>query len=754
MKSQHFSKSLLAVSLSSALTVLALGAVGTANAARIPLTLDAAEEYLADEENRVSAGAQFQTESSGSTSGRNQWNGLNHRSNNAVVDANYAARDRESGWSVDAKRLGTSIPEVDVEWNNYGTLKVEAGVQRFRHLTNENSMVLPAGKFPESDTVEGVTAALVPTDVEQVRDVYELDTVWRPASAWRLSADYELQHRKGNQLTNSFEHRGATTNQRQIEYSLDEEHHRLDLAAQWADKTTTSRFSYKLSHFENHNPFVVSTMWKAPKPDNGLNEPAAARYAVPLDPSSTMHTASWDGTHVFGGHTVVSGALAYSWLDPQDPVYDGNEGTQGVQAYRDWYVNELDYIGRVDMPSIDLAVTSSAFDNWRLKASYGWRRYDQSMDRLPYAYFGDKDQSGDLLYAWRDPNHTIQKLKGSAAYSFGGGLSTRFYANWKRKDYAQVVDTVESWTLGGEVRQRMSSALSGKAGYAYTKRTADDWMIYGRLRNFTNPDVDAGTVEEIGGTADFRSYNKTPWAYAAYDEHALYGSAATQLTDALTLSGTTRVYTRSYNRDGVEDTLLNGMQKANGQSVSLDLDWTVSRNLSLYAFYGFDRLKNDVGQTYSPQEANLVGHPQDDLVLWGKTKSTDITHTLGLGFDWHPEAKPVELSAQYVLSFDSTRNGSPWKYHQDGYQTSQGKLTDTDFGWIEDASYRTHYLEGRVTWHATKSWDVTAWAAYERATSSDIKWSGEAMSSTVLDLRQSDNWSDALVYVGVTYKLP
>lgn len=77
----------------------------------------------------------------------------------------------------------------------------------------------------------------------------------------------------------------------------------------------------------------------------------------------------------------------------------------------------------------------------------------------------------------------------------------------------------------------------------------------------------------------------------------------------------------------------------------------------------------------------------------------------------------------------------------------------------DEAEYKSHYAEAKTSWRLAKSWTLEGTALYGKVDSSDylrsgVYPSGLSENPNGTDLRESADYSAALVYVGVRYDLP
>ncbi len=385
--------------------------------------------------------------------------------------------------------------------------------------------------------------------------------------------------------------------------------------------------------------------------------------------------------------TTLSFAAGYAWNKADDDAFEA--ATTGFVSYEDRNVE-------TKIPTFDVAFLSRPLKDLSVSAKYGYCKYDYSANESMYLKNDD----------FHDQTYSQHKLSADAVYSFGKGYSLKAWGSMLGKEYESVIEGNTEWKTGLELRKRMSSALSGKASYQYTNRTAEDWRAYGSTFNHT----------EIGWF---------PWSYAAYDEHRLRADLYTQPTESLSLGFNGSVYTRDYDKGNALETA-SGFGSSKGWRLGVDADWAINRDFSVFAFYAYDHQKFDRDNVTNVNLANA---------------EKDSSHTIGVGFDVHPELRPWSFSLQYVWSIDKSKSGY---------------LAATDH---DEAEYKSHYAEAKASWRLAKSWTLEGTALYGKVDSSDylrsgVYPSGLSENPNGTDLRESADYSAALVYVGVRYDLP
>lgn len=575
---------------------------GTALAGtQIPLTVeDAMRVAAADQHNSVAVGARA-TQTNGSETTFNAWNGAYDSSASADVDMNIRGGDAANQWTIEGRDVGTEIPEVRMGFDRVGTFGVEAGYQRFRHFSKDDA------HFYATDGTD-----IGHKDIDQIRDVYRIGGYWSATDNLDVRAAYQLDDRRGSNLVSLAQGiYGSTFN---TAGEIDDQHHQVDVSTEWNFNAISLEASYYLSKYDNNQPVIKRSL-------NGSS------YGLAVDPSNTLHRIGLDGLWQISDTSTLSVSAGYSWNKLEDDTFEAVSFD-----YANTLINDPNYDAETKIPTFDIAYTAHPWEDLSVSAKYGYRKVDNSVDSHGFSYETGVSWPSQASYSFKDMSRTEHKLAADAIYNLGQGYSVKAWGAMLDKSYENTIEGNTEWKAGLELRKRMSSTLSGKVSYQFTDRTAEDWRVTeGNLAN--------------------DSY----WSLAAYTEHELKLDLNTSLTDALMLGFSTSVYTRDYGDTEGSDGRFYGVDEAKGFRLGLDGDWTISRDWSIFAFYEFDYQKfgnNTEGLTALEDDGN---HQFATTVL---KDNKDMTHTFGLGVDLHPELKPWALKLQYVYSFDKTKTSA------------------------------------------------------------------------------------------------
>jgi hypothetical protein len=330
-----------------------------------------------------------------------------------------------------------------------------------------------------------------------------------------------------------------------------------------------------------------------------------------------------------------------------------------------------------------------------------------------------------------DVDYTQHKFSGDAVYSFGHGYSLKAYGSWMRRSYDddsiqkgssyKTLDHTDTYKVGLQFRKRMSELISGTLGYEYSGRSADEW----------------GTL-----SGSYAALNN-PWNMAGYNQNQLKGTLVLTPTDRVTLTANGSVYSRDYTRhyEGDNNSVFAGLMEARGFTLGLDADFTLTRSLSVFAFYDMDYRKNEVGGDAwkGPRGSSTLTYYDRNFT------AKDIEHTIGLGFDVHPEQARWRFSMQYVYGLAKTK----WDMQQTGVSES---VLD-----VPDDEWRTHYLLVKGSYELNRQWTLNGTAVWGRRSSNDYRQLGTYINDgdhyqSWADITSSPNYNAGAFYVGVTYK--
>lgn len=621
------------------------GAGGALAYGQIPLTLEEARAAAeADRVQSIRVGAEIETDHGASTAGAKSWNGYGSRRGGADVDLSLSGGDEAEGWSLRGDNLGTPVPHVKADYEKAGSFALEGEVRRMRHLTAENA-ALAAG----------------PADLETVRDVYRIAGRWLPSHNTEVRAAYQMDVRDG---TGAVLKRGTGNNV--YANDIDDAHHQAQAEFEYLGSGWRFATAYELSKFEND---ATPKLFFTTDADTGEVKVSGARA---LDPSNTFQQVKADASFNVSKATRLSVAAGYAWSRLDDDVINSTTGavSGGTKV-------------EARVPSFSAGIVSTPLPQLRVELDYSFRRYDKTAEVSGGVYTTDQDYSEN-------------KLDGSAVLALGSGWSAKAYGRYRHRSEDQVVESVQTYAGGVELRKRLSAALSGSLGLEVSGQTARDW-------------IDAQGV----------SREATPWDRLGYSQSALKLNLTSSVTDALSVSLLGSAYVRSY-EDPENPTVSYAMTKSHGATAGVDVDWAPSRDWNLFGFYAFDRMTAEI-------DAN-------GAVL----RDAMTSHTFGAGLGLHPAAAPWSFALKYVYGIDRDDNAAR-----------------EQFDWR--SQYVSHYAEANLSWRLSKSWQLEGAALYGKVDSDDLRRKGSGAPSGAeftSGLYAAPDYTAGAFYIGAVYYLP
>lgn len=674
MMSKTLKRTTLSTAIASASALIGLSFAMNAMAyGDIPLTLEAAQAQAeADQASNISVGGQYTHVTGDGQASAESWNGYAKQHGSAIVDANLSGGEGLTTWTVEGTSLGSPIPEVKGSYGVASKWDVAARYKRFRHVSAETGIVpdsiITTSKASFGDYYENYT-------IEQVRDVYAVNGRLFVTPQATLQAGYQLDRRTGDTSLSARESccgRGSPEVGRDVIQSIDDQHHQVSLEAEYLGDNWTLGANYYLSKFNNDNDYLLHPIT--------LTNGTVKIHGKSLDPSNTLNRIGFNGTYTPVERTTLSMDASYTWSELDSDVLNFN-GT-----YLPDYT-ALD--ASVKMPEFNLGVTSRPTDPLSLKLTYSYKKYDQTIDGLSGKY------ANENVF---DSSYTQNKLAGQAIYNLGHGYSIKAEGKYTKRDYEAYLEHLKTYEAGIALRKRLSPMLSGSLGYTYTGRDMSGW-------NYNKEN-------EVG----------SPWNLLGYDQHAVDLRLTHNPTDAVVVSFLGRLYDRDYSDKNLPaGETFAGMDKAKGYLLGLDIDWTLTRALNVFAFYNYDYAKTNVDRVAKTG------------VKHNGTKST--SHTVGLGFGLHPENAPWKATVRYVYGYD--KDDIAW----------------TSGSWKNDN--KSHYASATLDWKLDKSWTLMGNAIYGHGSSWDVHRQGVYyLGDAAVDFTTSPNYNAFGIYVGAKYVFP
>jgi MtrB/PioB family decaheme-associated outer membrane protein len=592
-----------------------------------------------------------------------QFSGLTDQGGFPIGGFNWISRDQGNDaqyWQIHGANLGLESRKFkaeggvqgqwDASFSFDGLKKSQTESGRFIHQgLGTNNLTLP-GVWPGLADPTGLNPALLqPFEIKHGRDIYRLGLKGLLGPEWDYKVNYREDHRDGTRLTGmSFAVGGEAAI---LPYQIDDKTQQLEAVLSYTSKIAQfqlgysySKFSNSLNSFNVQNPFVAA----------GPTSPGR----LSLAPDNDHHQINATGAYRFSDKTRLSATYSYGIARQNEAFLPYSANLTGTAATAVLPRSSLD--GKIINTLLDVALTTKPIDKMNLKVAYQYRDSDNRTPINQYIYARrDEANVGAVTSATRTNapmSNTEQKLSLEGDYEIAPKMVLRAGLEHSDKKYTLADRTdVQTDKLSVELRKPVADDFLASLGYSHTQRrgSAYDKNVY-----FRNTYTGAG-FQAANGLTNNPSMRSFIWA--DYNEDRLRASGNWTVSETVSLQGVVDSYQQKMRgpncgqfanpleQVGITGPLSStclGRDKAEGGSVSLDLQYQPEENLTTFAFANFAQTGfKQIGRTWST--TNVSGGL--DIKNWyGNMIARD--HTLGFGLKWQPEEK-WDVGGTYVYNY-------------------------------------------------------------------------------------------------------
>ena len=524
----------------------------------------------------------------------------------------YVSEDYRLDWMVEDLGLDSRVFEMD--GGKQGSFGFRVGYRElpYRRFDTTRTVFNPSTSDTLTLPTSWVQAGLT-TDMPQLssslrrqtiasdRQIIDVGADWKPATAFRVYADFRRQNRDGIDITGGSSYTQATLLPRWIDYETDQ----IDAGIQYGNDRGSLRLAYYGSYFTNQNPSLI---WDIPfTAPTGLDQ-----YRMAMAPDNDFQQISLSGAYrLTQWDTVVAFTLASGQGEQNEPLlpYTINPAVSTGGLPR----SSLN--GEVDTANYALTITARPLPKGRIKFSY---RFDERENTTPQASWNR------VITDW----FVAGEVEQNVPYSFERskiGLSgelvvwkdLRISAGGERKELKRDFQEVAEQTIDagwGPARWRPLDWLSVKVKGGAEERDIDRY--------------DESVAVSLGQNPLLRKYN------LAY-RYRSYGELTASITPAdLPLSfGTTVLYADDrYNKS------LLGMTDSEELRTTVDISVAIAENSSVYLVYGHENI-----------DALQLGSEQFNVYDWTANHNDRFDH-IGAGMRWR------QADGKYDIRFDYNRS--------------------------------------------------------------------------------------------------
>ena len=516
-----------------------------------------------------------------------------------------------------AEDLGLDSRVFEMEFGKPGKFGLEFGYSELPYrrfgdtvtpfIGDSNRLGLPDGWVTSADTggMTGLAAALVSSPIETDRSTFDFGADVRAVKNFRFFADYRRQEREGTGImTGSFFSQASY-----LPRPIDDYTDRFDVGMTYSAESFSFTLAYFGSYYRND---VDSLIWDNPfasfqgadlgqlavEPDNDFHQ---------LSVSAAFYAKAWDTVVAFSaasGKGEQSASLLPYTINPTIPALPVQLG---------------DIDGKVDTANYALTLTTRPLDRLNVRLGY---RYDERDNGTPVTDWNrvitDVIESGAI-----EPNIPYSfersRLSLSGTYRLLDTLtiSGGYDRNEIDRDFQEVASQTED-TGWGKLRWRPTGNLEATFKGGGSRREIDEY------------DTDVGLL--FGQNPLMRKYNL---AHRNRDFAEVALSAS--LADTPISIGMTYLWAEDdYSKSEL------GMLEGSEDRFTVDFNWAVGENSSLYLTAGSEALESlqRGSETFSGPE-------------WEAAHDDDFMH-YGGGFRIAGIGEKVDLTLDYTRSDGET----------------------------------------------------------------------------------------------------
>jgi MtrB/PioB family decaheme-associated outer membrane protein len=516
----------------------------------------------------------------------------------ASGDTSY--RD-DKGYYVDfiGRNLGLKSRDIDMRGGNQGTWEFRANYQEIPRYLGYGTVTPYSGVGTDTLTLPETwkSQPMEPAALKSRRKTYGAGFTLQFGSAWSWQADYERQDRSG---TKAFGGGVFATNGAWFPAPLDYKTDLFNTGLEYNGTRGQVRLEFISSKFDNDN---LSVTWDNPFATGWGDE--VSRSA--LEPKNKFHQISLAGAFRFSQRFRFSGK-AYMGKIKQDvpflpysisPEYadrelprDSLDGKLETSMYNLSGRFYLVLANRLDLTAAykaDRRDNKTPVDEYTPVMLEVWPAGPRS--NRPYGY--DRSQ-GKFELRWR-PTYTTR-------------LNGGFKRETLKRTYQEIRKSDED-SYWGEIEFTPWAWLDTRLKYEYQDRDT--------------------SVHEQQGNYD-RAENPLMRKFNMADRKRNRGKVEIDLFPIENLG----VNVSYYITDDDYDQSIIGLTKAKENSISLDVNYAISKAAVVFGFYTRDKIKSELSGAPATDVVPWNGFTDDKINTWGVGINGQISKKWTYGFDY------------------------------------------------------------------------------------------------------------------------
>ncbi len=431
---------------------------------------------------------------------------------------------------------------------------------------------------------------------------------------------------------------------------IDQETNNVDVQLAFNGEKGQVQLGYHLSLFDNH---TNSFSWQNPYQ---LRLPSSSGFldnvgTLSVAPDNQAHKISLSAAYRLSSKTRLNGSLSYGLMH-QDSPYIGYTANPLLTVNNPVPRQNTD--AKVETLHANLVFTTRPIKNVDIRSSY---TYDQRNNNSPMDnYFILRNDSENQITQLSSQTIRTNLPYGRKQHRFKIDTGYRFLAKNKLsigyayerndRDFAQV-DHTDEHNAHIKLASSFLNNLNGWAKYEYIVRNAAEYNGEALYLQSHSQRYLSTVPESMRFENDplIRQYN-----LADKKRNKVSFSVNWLPSDLLNIG-----FNGSYSQDDYNKSKL-GLIYSDNYNGTLNLDYSINENLSLYSFYSYEYFQNQQHGYARFSNAELLSTRDPDK-FW-QVETVDKIHTVGLGIDWNIIKDTFDLQLDYTYSHALTETGT------------------------------------------------------------------------------------------------
>lgn len=475
------------------------------------------------------------------------------------------------------------------------------GTQTPFHGVGTGNLTLPADWVRANQTtgMTSLAGALTATPLKTKRKTLEAGLTLKFPTKWSFRVDFEHQEKDGTRPYGGGFGLFAS-NATHIPAPVDFTTNQFDMALQYVGSRSSLSFGFQGSSFDNG---TSSLTWDNPF----LSDPGTESFRAALAPDNTFHQFNVSGAFAPTTKIRLSGNAALGRMKQDDPFLPYSINPE----YSNWPLPRATLDGKVDTYTLNLAGKLTA-------------RLARRLDFTARVKLDERDNKTDVD-EWTTvltdseptperPNrpYSFTRQKYDAELRWRAGSSLRLMGGIKQENIKrnlQSVGKTRNTTYWGEV-------------------LFSPWSVAQLRLKLEASDRDGSQYQQLDDGGPIENPLMRKFHLADRDRDRVIVELDIFPADRLGISIS---YFRA--KDDYTESII-GLTKSKEHSLSVDLNYSITQNISIYAFANQEDIDSELTSLYSDSGLPWDGTTDDSITSLGLGFNGKINAKFSIGFDW------------------------------------------------------------------------------------------------------------------------